>query len=59
MRARELLALVLALESIRLEIRGLDMIASAGGAAEARGAADASASESLQLVRALAEREGQ
>jgi hypothetical protein len=56
MRARELLALVLALESIRLEIRGLDMIPPKD-AERNRSEADKNASEALQLVRALAEQE--
>ncbi len=56
MRARELLALVLGLESIRLEIRGLDMIPPKDAKRD-RAEADKNASEALQLVRALAEKE--
>lgn len=55
--ARQLLALVLAIESVRLEIRGLDMVADVEAAKKSREAADKAATDALELVRALAEAE--
>lgn len=57
MKAQVLLAIVTAIESVRLEIRGLDMVANAGLAEQMRGFADAEATSAQQIVRDLAETE--